>query len=88
MHELDVHLVFYSQLNIVQCGLCQTVEDMSYMPLLICYSLDRAATKIIDLTAGEAMPEEFTRAILDADTIKYAYHAENVWFQISKLMEI
>lgn len=88
MHELDVHLVFYSKSNIVQYGLCQTVEDISYIPLLICYSLDRAATKIIDLTAGEVMPKEFTRAILDANTIKYAYHAENIWFQISKLMEI
>lgn len=88
MHELDVHLVFYSNLNIMQYGLQQTIEHTSYMPLVLCYSLDHTKIEIVDLTIGAALPEEFIRAVLDADTIKYAYHAENTWFQICKLMEM
>lgn len=88
MHELELNIVAYSDLNVRKNGLYQMILHKSYTPLAICYSFDQGEIRVLDMTQNRQLPKELVMAVLDLNTIKYAYYAEWVWLQLCKIMQI
>ena len=88
MHQLELNIVAYSNLNVRKNGLYQMISHKSYIPLAICYSLDQGEIRVLDMTQNCRLPQELVMAVLDLNTIKYAYYAEWVWLQLCRIMQI
>ena len=72
---LAMDLETYSDVDIKECGLYKYTESDAFEILLFGYSIDDGPVQIIDLTAGEEIPEDIVRMICDDNTIKTSFNA-------------
>ena len=66
----------YSEIDIGTCGAYRYIEDDSFEPLLLAFAFDDEDVFIIDLAAGEDIPDEVWLAVFDERVTKTAWNAQ------------
>ncbi|MGN0674687.1 MAG: DNA polymerase, partial [Oscillospiraceae bacterium] len=84
MHHLSIDIETYSSVDIQKSGLYKYVQSDDFEILLFAYSLDGAPVRIVDLTAGEIIPEEIRGLMFSQDCVLHAYNAAFEWYCLSK----
>lgn len=75
MKIISIDLETYSDIDIGSSGVYRYVDSPNFQILLFAYSVDNGAVKVIDLTAGEQIPEQILDALSDSNVQKWAYNA-------------
>lgn len=84
LHHLSIDIETYSSVDITKCGLYKYVQSDDFEILLFAYSLDGAPVQIVDLTAGELIPEEIKALLFSTECELHAYNAAFEWYCLSK----
>nr|DAX95416.1 MAG TPA: DNA polymerase I [Caudoviricetes sp.] len=88
MQHLSIDIETYSDVSIKDSGVYKYVESDNFEILLFAYSLDGANVQIIDLAAGEKIPDEIIKLMKSPDCIKHAYNAAFEFICLSKFYEL
>lgn len=75
MKELEIDIETFSSANLTKCGVYRYVQEEDFSIILFGYSVDNGPVKVIDLAAGEKIPQSILDAIVDENVIKYAFNA-------------
>jgi DNA polymerase len=84
IHHLNVDLETFSSVPINKAGPYKYVQSPDFEILLFGYSLDGAAPRVLDFTAGETLPQDIRSALLSDECVKHAYNAAFEWYCLSK----
>lgn len=84
LHHLFVDLETYSSIDITKSGLYRYAQSPDFEILLLAYSIDTGPVQVIDLTAGEAIPDELRAMLFDPTVAKHAYNAPFEWYCLSR----
>lgn len=75
MKHLSLDLETYSSVDISKCGVYKYSESPDFEIMLFAYSVDGNPVEVVDLTQGEAIPQEILEALTDESVIKHAFNA-------------
>ena len=75
MKNISIDIETFSDIDLNKCGVYRYAESPAFEILLFGYSIDDGPVQIIDLTAGEEIPEDIVRMICDDNTIKTSFNA-------------
>ncbi len=75
MKNLSIDLETYSSADLTKTGVYRYVEAPDFEVLLFGYSADGGDVRVVDLAAGEKIPEEIVSALTDDGVIKWAFNA-------------
>jgi DNA polymerase len=76
MKTLTIDIETYASADLSKCGVYRYAESPDFDILLFGYSIDGGEAKVIDLIAGETLPEEVKKALSDDEVIKWAFNAQ------------
>lgn len=76
MKTLSIDIETYSAANLAKAGVYRYSEDSDFEILLFGYSVDGGPVKVVDLAAGEQLPDEVLSALTDPGVQKTAYNAQ------------
>lgn len=88
-HILSIDLETYSEVDIKKQGLYKYAENSEI--LLFAYALDDEPVEVVDLTAGELLPEDIRLMLYDPDILKTAFnaafeiHVLNNWLNLKSI---
>ena len=72
--DISIDIETYSERDLSKSGVHPYSEDPSFEILLFGYSINYGPVEVVDLTAGEKIPEEILRALDDEKIRKWAYN--------------
>lgn len=75
MKTLSIDIETYSSEPLAKCGVYRYTESSDFEILLFGYSCDGGPVQVVDLTAGESIPDEVLAAITDDSVTKWAFNA-------------
>lgn len=75
MKTLSIDIESFSSADLSKCGVYKYCESSDFEILLFGYSVDSGDVKVVDLTAGEKIPNEVVSALTDESVLKYAFNA-------------
>lgn len=75
MRTLHIDLETYSDIDLTKAGLYRYVRSPAFEIMLLAYAYDDAPVQIIDLAAGEQIPEWMVQDLGDPEVKKIAYNA-------------
>ena len=75
MKTLSIDIETYSNVSLQKAGVYRYTESPEFEILLFSYSADGAPVQLVDLTAGEAIPDDVLSALTDDSVIKWAFNA-------------
>ena len=75
MKNISIDIETYSSNDLGKCGVYKYAETSDFDILLFGYFVDGSEVKVIDLTAGEHIPEDILSALSDPAVIKWAFNA-------------
>ena len=75
MKNISIDIETYSSVNLARCGSYKYAENPDFEILLFGYSVDGEPVTVIDLTAGEQIPDEILAALTDDSVTKWAFNA-------------
>lgn len=87
MKRLSIDIETYSSVDIGKSGLYKYVQSPDFQILLFAYSFNEADVQIIDLAAGNEIPESIIDALKDPTVEKHAYNAAFEWYCLNKFFE-
>lgn len=76
MKNLSIDIETYSSVNLAKSGVYRYCESADFDILLFGYSVDGQPVKVIDLAAGEELPQELRSALTDPTITKWAFNAQ------------
>ena len=76
MKTLSIDIETYSATNLAKAGVYKYCEDSDFEILLFGYSFDGGPVQVIDLAAGEPLPEDVLSALTDPSVLKTAFNAQ------------
>lgn len=76
MRNISIDIETYSSRSLQKCGVYKYVESPDFEILLFGYSVDGGPVSVIDLAAGEKIPEEVLDALTDDEVTKWAFNAQ------------
>ncbi len=74
MKDISIDIETFSKADLAKCGVYRYSEDESFEILLFGYSIDYGPVTVVDLTAGEKIPDEILAAFDDPTIRKWAYN--------------
>lgn len=74
MRDQFIDIETYSSVDLKKCGVYRYVEAPDFEIQLLSYALGDGDVRTVDLAMGEGLPAEFADAILNADTMKWAWN--------------
>ena len=77
--HLSIDIETYSSIDLTKAGAYKYAEAEDFEILLFAYKLDEEETKVVDLSAGEILPENIKRMLNNPKVIKHAYNATFEW---------
>lgn len=86
MKKISIDLESYSDIDIGSCGVYRYVDSPNFEILLFAYSEDDKPVEVIDLSAGEQIPEQILNALSDDKVEKWAYNASFERVCLSKFL--
>ena len=75
MRILSIDIETCSGADLAATGVYKYAEDPAFRVLLFGYSVDDGPVQVVDIPAGEFIPEDVLRALADPSVIKYAFNA-------------
>lgn len=75
MKNISIDIETYSSADLTKTGVYRYVESPDFEILLFGYSVDGGEVEMIDLAAGEKIPEEIVSALTDDSILKWAFNA-------------
>jgi len=75
MTTLRIDLETYSDVDLKKCGVHKYVESENFEIMLFAYAFGDGPVNVIDLMAGEKIPQHVERSLWDPTVIKAAYNA-------------
>lgn len=84
MRHLSIDIETKSSVDIGKAGLYKYAESEDFEILLFAYSPDYGPVQVIDLTAGEQIPEDVMAALRQPEVIKHAYNAAFEWYCLNR----
>ena len=75
MNTLSIDVETFSDVDISKCGAYKYTESPSFEILLFAYAADGGEVQVVDLAAGEKIPQEILAALTDDNVIKWAFNA-------------
>ena len=75
MKFVSIDIETFSGTDLAVSGVYRYTEDPDFQVLLFGYSVDGSEPRVVDLTAGEAVPKEIIAAMSDPSVIKWAFNA-------------
>lgn len=76
MKTLSIDIETYSATNLAKAGVYRYSENSDFEILLFGYSVDGGPVQVVDLAAGEQLPEEVLSALTDPAVLKTAFNAQ------------
>ncbi len=73
--KLHVDIETYSSIDIASCGSYKYMESIDFEILMVAYAFDEQPVKIVDLSQGEKLPQDFLSVLQNPDIIKKAHNA-------------
>lgn len=83
-HHLYIDIETRSGVNISKSGLYRYAQDPEFVVLLLAYQWDEEPVGIIDLAAGEAVPDWIRDELVNPESIKHAYNAAFEWYCLNQ----
>lgn len=74
-NKLHIDIETFSSVDIMKAGAYKYVESIDFEILMVAYAFNDDQIKIVDLAAGESLPNNFLAALEDPDIIKCAHNA-------------
>lgn len=84
MRHLSIDIETKSSVDIGKAGLYKYAQSEDFEILLFAYSPDYGPVQVIDLTAGEQIPEDVVTALRQPEVIKHAYNAAFEWYCLNR----
>lgn len=75
METLSIDIETYSSADLARTGVYRYAQEPDFEVLLLAYSANGSAVRVIDLARGEELPVEVESALLDDGVTKWAYNA-------------
>lgn len=75
METISIDIETYSGNDLNKCGVYKYVQHPDFEILLFGYAVDGGRVRVIDLTAGEEIPEEVLAALSDENITKWAFNS-------------
>ena len=75
IHTLSIDIETFSDVDLKKSGVYHYAESDAFEILLFGYAVDGGSVSVIDLTAGETIPDEILTALTDPHIIKWAFNA-------------
>ena len=75
METISIDIETYSGNDLNKCGVYKYVQHPDFDILLFGYAVDGGEVRVIDLTAGEEIPEEVLAALSDENITKWAFNS-------------
>ena len=75
MKQISIDIETRSGADLSETGVYRYAEDPAFAVLLFGYAVDDGPAEVVDLTAGEQIPEGIVKALSDPTVIKYAFNA-------------
>ena len=75
MTTLRIDLETYSDVDLKKCGVHKYVESDKFEVMLFAYAFGDSSVNVVDLTAGEKIPQHVERSLWDPTVTKAAYNA-------------
>ena len=75
MKNLEIDIETYSSIDLSKCGVYKYAEAEDFEILLFGYSMDGGDVAVVDLAAGERIPQNVLDAITDDSVTKWAFNA-------------
>jgi DNA polymerase len=75
MKNISIDIETYSSADLTKTGVYRYVESPDFEILLFGYSVDGGEVEVVDLAAGEKIPEEIVSALSDDSILKWAFNA-------------
>lgn len=72
---ISIDIETYSGNDLNKCGVYKYVQHPDFDILLFGYAVDGGRVRVIDLTAGEEIPEEILAALSDENITKWAFNS-------------
>ena len=72
---LSIDIETFSDADLNKCGVYKYAESDAFEILLFGYATNSGSVSVIDLTAGEEIPQEILAALSNPDVIKWAFNA-------------
>lgn len=88
LHALSCDLETYSDVDIGKAGLYKYAQSPAFAILLFAYSLDDEPVRVVDLAAGEQIPQSILGYLFDPNCIKRAYNAAFEWYCLSRYFKL
>ena len=84
MVDLSIDIETYSSVDLKKSGLYKYVQSPDFEVLLFAYSFNGKPSQIVDLAAGEELPQEVLASMNNPNVLKHAYNASFEWYCLSK----
>lgn len=75
METISIDIETYSGNDLNKCGVYKYVQHSDFDILLFGYAVDGGGVHVVDLAAGEELPEEILAALSDEDVTKWAFNS-------------
>ena len=75
METISIDIETYSGNDLNKCGVYKYVQHPDFDILLFGYAVDGGDVHVVDLAAGEEIPEEIVAALSDEGVIKWAFNS-------------
>lgn len=76
MRKLEIDIETFSDTDLSKAGVYKYTESPAFDILLFGYSVDGGDVQVVDLTAGETVPEAVLDALTDNAVIKWAHNSQ------------
>ena len=79
-HHLSIDIETKSSVDITKAGAYRDAQSEEFEILLFACKYDEEDVQLVDLTAGESIPEWILTALMNPNVIKHAYNAAFEWY--------
>lgn len=79
-HHLSIDIETKSSVDIKKAGAYRYAQSEDFEILLFACKYDEEDVQLVDLTAGESIPEWILTALMNPNVIKHAYNAAFEWY--------
>lgn len=76
MKKINIDIETFSSVNLAKSGVYKYAESEDFDVLLFAYAVDDGEVQVIDIAAGETVPQEIIDALLDETVLKWAFNAQ------------
>lgn len=79
-HHLSIDIETKSSVDITKAGAYRYAQSEDFEILLFACKYDEEDVQLVDLTAGESIPEWILTALMNPNVVKHAYNAAFEWY--------